>query len=118
MNSFLSLQGPPEVRFLHVGCCRPGADYEKGGGGGSMDPKTVARNNGFYGCRKRQRFCFSLTAEGEFLFSPHVLILKMLTFFRGFQLCQRHVKEFLPICFPFQLSLPALSARDRAPVIT
>ena len=23
------------------------------------------------GCRKRQRFCFSLMAGGEFLFSPH-----------------------------------------------
>ena len=69
----------------HRGCCWPG---------GSMDPKTVAWNNGFCGRCRRWRFCFSLTAGGEFLCSPHVFILKMLRFFRGFQICQGHIKQF------------------------
>ena len=42
------------------------------------DPKMVVQNNGFCGCRRRQRFCFRHTAGGNFFVPPYVSILKIL----------------------------------------
>ena len=44
------------------------------GGGGSTDPKFVARNNIM--CRGRRRFCFRHTAGVFFLFDPMCLYSK------------------------------------------
>ena len=85
--------------------------WPPGGGGGygpSTDPKTVARKNGFCGSHRRGIFCFSLTAGGEFSSSPHVFILKMLRFFRGFQVCRRHVEQFSAHLLPTSDFIPRI----------
>ena len=90
----------------HGGCCRPGPKV--GGGTPTTDPTTVAQNNGFCGRHRRWRFCFSLTAGGDFLFSPHVFLLKMLRFFRGFHICQRHVEQFSAHFLPTSDFIPRI----------
>ena len=47
-------------------------------GGGSTDPKIVARNKVLCRRRRRRRFCFRHTAGGIFLVPPYVSILKIL----------------------------------------
>ena len=87
---------------------------EVGGPPPSTDPKTVARNNGFCGHRRRRIFCFSFMARGEILFSPYVLVLKMLRFFRGFQMCQGHVKQFSAYLLPTLDFIPHIECWGRS----
>ena len=54
------------------------------GGGGSMEPKMVTRNNVLCWRQRRRRFCFRHLVRGEALFS-HVFMPKMLRFFKGNQ---------------------------------
>ena len=61
----------------------------------SADPKMVVWANGFCGRRRRQRFCFRHTAGGEFLFSLHVFILKMLSIFWRIQKWVKNRKKII-----------------------
>ena len=45
---------------------------------------------------------------GEILFLAHVFILKMLRFFRGFRICQRHVKQFSAHLLPTSEFIPRI----------
>ena len=53
-------------------------DPRGGGNPPSIAPEMVAWVNGFCGRWRRKRFCFGHTAGAEFLFAPHVFILKTL----------------------------------------
>ena len=75
----------------------PGRDpTPKGEGGGSTDPKIVARNNVLCRCRRRWRFCFRHTAGGNFFVPPYVSVLKILRISWRIQWLKSTKKDFDP----------------------
>ena len=107
------ISGPFLVAPKHGGCCRPGPNPRGGDHPPHTDPKTVAQDKGFCGRRRRQTFCFSLTAGVNFRFH-HMCLHSKCSDFSGDLKYAKNI--FLPIYFPLQISPPTLSVGDRAVV--